>query len=287
MLGPKFLVSQNYYMPGKTAARALVGGNTYFVVLKMEFRASETLCSMYLDSTETHAPDAVQSIPAGQLDTMEITSNFPFAIDEIRITDTFQELFASAPTYRPLLRASDLVVPEGNSGVKEVTMNVSLSSPSDYDIYAEFWTIAKSVNENDYVPIQGRLHFELGETSKEIVLKTLGDEEVEQNESFQVRFANFISAGFQAFDWIDPLVTILDDDIAPVEIRLLAGLDLMQAGQMYLGYDNPIPDDAVFEVSTDLANWAPLNTDENPRIAPQMRCEGTARFFRLTIKKGP
>ncbi len=91
-------------------------------------------------------------------------------------------------------------------------ITVTLSAPSTQTVTVDYTTkdvTAKTVN-GDYIATTGSLTFAPNETSHTIVLETLDDTAVEQNESFRVQLSNPVNATLKATA-ASALITIVDD----------------------------------------------------------------------------
>ncbi len=114
-----------------------------------------------------------------------------------------------------------LAVAEGNSGTTDVTIPIHLSGSSALAVTVDYTTkdgtpsglgIATAA-DNDYIPASGTLTFAPGETTKNIVVKVVGDTKYEADELFKVVISNPVNATLFAPGFADTaLVKILNDD---------------------------------------------------------------------------
>ena len=102
---------------------------------------------------------------------------------------------------------------EGNSGTRNVTLNVSLSNPSIQVVTVDFTTEnGTAIAGSDYVGTSGTLTFPSGTTSMPIHVTINGDTDVEPDETFLVRLSNATNVSFISNSQQN--VTIRDDDSA-------------------------------------------------------------------------
>jgi sugar lactone lactonase YvrE len=102
-------------------------------------------------------------------------------------------------------------VTEGNSGTKNVTLNVSLSNPTVQIVTVDFTTEnGTAIAGSDYVATSGTLTFPSGTTSMPIQVTVNGDTDVEPDETFLVRLSNATNVSFISNSQQN--VTIADDD---------------------------------------------------------------------------
>jgi len=132
----------------------------------------------------------------------------------------------SAPAALPELSVSDASVTEGNDGTKAVSVMITLSATSDKDISVNYTTVdGTAVAGTDYQSATGMLSFAPGESSKQLTLFVLGDQQVEADETFSIELSNSVNAtitdGFGQ-------VTITNDDL--VVGPALPNLSISDAG---------------------------------------------------------
>ena len=137
-------------------------------------------------------PGSFVTIPAGTKCTADITDNDP--VPKLTIKDTKSN--------------------EGNSGTRDVTLTVALSSVSGKKVSVK-WATADDVAtlaNKDYVQASGTLDFAPGEATKSIVVKIVGDTVKEQDEPFKVVLSNPSNATILTGS---AAVTIVNDDEDP------------------------------------------------------------------------
>ena len=118
---------------------------------------------------------------------------------------------------------SAVTVLEGNSGTTDVTLTVSLASPSTLPVTVDFATLSgTAIAGADFGPTSGQLTFDPGVTSLTIVVQVFGETIQEPNEAFSVVLSNPVNT---ALGQATAIVTIRDDDTpAPVPVPPVAGL---------------------------------------------------------------
>jgi hypothetical protein len=102
------------------------------------------------------------------------------------------------------------VVEPASGGLSDGTVSVGLAAPLDHDVTVSYQLVGVSASAgSDFLADSGTLVFPAGSTaSQDIVVTVVGDDVIEPDETFEVRFS---SAGVT----LDPsaaTVTILDDD---------------------------------------------------------------------------
>jgi hypothetical protein len=117
------------------------------------------------------------------------------------------------PPPPPTLAITDASVTEGSSAPGTATFTVILSSPSSYPVSVNFESGDGTASAfSDYLPVNGVLNFEPGQTSKTVSVTILADTEIEGNETFLVRLFGAVGAPIG-----DDLGTgtIVNDDFPP------------------------------------------------------------------------
>ncbi len=110
----------------------------------------------------------------------------------------------------PDLSISSASVAEGNSGVTNITLTVTLSAPSDQVVTVDFATTnGTAFAPGDYSATNGTVLFMPGETNKPVEIAIQGDTVFEEDEIFFVRLFNPVNAVIQT---VQGTVTILNDD---------------------------------------------------------------------------
>ncbi len=116
----------------------------------------------------------------------------------------------------PKLSLSDESVAEGDAGWKNLKLTARLSAPAATDIFANFTSAdgTATLQNQDYSPANGSLHFPVGQTSVAVTVYVKGDTAVEADEHFLVRLAN--PTGGAILGAAEVQVTIKNDDsVAP------------------------------------------------------------------------
>ncbi|MEO6749462.1 MAG: Calx-beta domain-containing protein, partial [Casimicrobiaceae bacterium] len=123
-------------------------------------------------------------------------------------------------------------MPEGNAGTTDALIPVDLSGPSAQTVTVDYTTVdgaqpyGATAADNDYIPATGTLTFAPGETTKNIIVKVVGDTKYEYDEHFQVVISNPVNATIlgQHPGFADTAtVTIVNDDaVAPIAITTTA-----------------------------------------------------------------
>ena len=113
----------------------------------------------------------------------------------------------------PRIQVEMLSVAEGNAGLHDVILNVTLSKPGLLDIGVEYATTNLSARAgSDYTATSGVLSFAAGLTNKIITVQANGDLFFENDEAFGIRLFNATNA---AIATNLTLVTLTNDDAAP------------------------------------------------------------------------
>ncbi|MEN3332223.1 MAG: hypothetical protein V7641_1588 [Blastocatellia bacterium] len=164
------------------------------------------------------------------------TINIPIANDGVTEPDETVQLALAAVTnletlgYPPtatmiiqdsstplVLTASNIDVPEGDSGTKDVVVTVSLSAETGRTVSVDYNTIALSATSGvDFVAASGHLTFAPGVSTQGITVSIIGDTLHELDETFRVTLSNPVNATIG----IISTVRILDDD--PLTISAVA-----------------------------------------------------------------
>ncbi len=117
---------------------------------------------------------------------------------------------ASPPTVR--IHGQVQSVLEGDQGITQVSLTVTLSAPAPNGAFGTYQTVdgAATVADTDYLPAQGVIQIpDNGTQSQPILLQIVGDRRIESNETFQ------LVVDFQqgAQDPPPYTITILNDDV--------------------------------------------------------------------------
>ncbi len=95
----------------------------------------------------------------------------------------------------PSLSIDDVSIEEGNSGTKDLTFTVSLSSPSPRSVSVNYQTANQTAIAGlDYLPISGTLEIPVGATQAPINVPIIGDLLIENNETFVVNLSSPLNA---------------------------------------------------------------------------------------------
>jgi O-acetyl-ADP-ribose deacetylase (regulator of RNase III) len=114
---------------------------------------------------------------------------------------------------QPVIKINNVRQREGNQNFSPFEFSVNLSNSSDETITVDYATIDESAMaaKDDYLPSQGTLTFNPGETSKTIVVNVKGDTKYEENETFRVRLTNPTKASLMVTD-TNGVGTIVNDE---------------------------------------------------------------------------
>ncbi|MEO1431599.1 MAG: Calx-beta domain-containing protein [Cyanobacteria bacterium J06633_8] len=131
------------------------------------------------------------------------------------------------PPTLPLVTISDVSALEGDSGTKDFTFTVNLSTTSTETIALEFSTAdSTAIAGSDYTATSGTLNFNPGETSKTVNVSVIGDTTVESDETFSVNLTNATNAIISDTQAIG---TILNDDGTRVDTELSLLVDISES----------------------------------------------------------
>ncbi len=124
-----------------------------------------------------------------------------------------------------VIRSSDIVVTEGDIGVSDALLTLTLSNPNSRPVSVSYATQDDSAQAgSDYVAATGSVTFAPGETSKNLAIKIVGDTIVEPTERFFVSFSAPVNGGLGT---AQSVITIVDNDkpAVPPSIRLTSPND--------------------------------------------------------------
>ncbi|NET72630.1 MAG: hypothetical protein F6K62_17375, partial [Sphaerospermopsis sp. SIO1G2] len=117
-------------------------------------------------------------------------------------------------TNLPTISVNDISINEGNSGITEATLTISLSAASSDTITVDYSTADQTaIASQDYTTNSGTLTFNPGETSQTITIEILGDTTEETNETFLVNLSNAVNSSIADNQGI---ITIQNDDTTQV-----------------------------------------------------------------------
>ncbi|HEX7878661.1 MAG TPA: Calx-beta domain-containing protein, partial [Candidatus Eisenbacteria bacterium] len=202
----------------------------------------------------------------------------------------------------PSLSIGDVIVTEGNSGTSAAQLTVTLSAASGQPVTVDYSTVnGSAVAPGDYVVGVGTVTFAPGEVARSVPVLVNGDMLSEASETFVVRLASPVMATILD---ADGLVTILDDDAAPVltigDVTVLEGtggatsvtlsVRLSPASGQTVSVDWATADDmatapADYVASGAVLTFAPGDTVKTVTVSivPDINNEPTEDFFvRLT-----
>lgn len=107
--------------------------------------------------------------------------------------------------------------PEGNEGLKTLTMRYQSPFPANIPITGTYQTVdgTATAADNDYIPTAGVFVIDIGQTqSNEISVQIVGDRKIEANESFTIVASNVVGGVAP-----QPLtLTLINDDIPVVTV---------------------------------------------------------------------
>ena len=112
----------------------------------------------------------------------------------------------------PIVLITGGSVEEGDEGIQVLTLPVTLSSASGYEVQVEFLTLSGTAEPGvDYVQSSGTVLFPIGQTVSSVDFEILGDLLPEPDETFGVGFFEPVNATLEE---LEVEATILDDDEA-------------------------------------------------------------------------
>ncbi len=93
---------------------------------------------------------------------------------------------------RPAISVNDLTVAEGDSGPKNVAFTVTLgeAAATDYPVTVSYTTADGTAGPADYEPASGTVTFDVGESTKQVLVEISGDTTPEPAETFHVRLSS-------------------------------------------------------------------------------------------------
>jgi hypothetical protein len=117
----------------------------------------------------------------------------------------------------PTISIAGAQIPEGNSGVTNVSVTITLSDAITQPVRVSFATVPGSSSEGpDYEKASGVIEFAPGEQTKSIELHILGDVFPEDDETFSVVLSDPFNA---TIDTASAMVVIDNDDAGPPKRR--------------------------------------------------------------------
>ncbi|MCA9120705.1 MAG: hypothetical protein H6822_35840 [Planctomycetaceae bacterium] len=113
----------------------------------------------------------------------------------------------------PTLSIGDAQINEGNSGTRQISFPVTLSSTADVDVMVDFETSDVTANAGeDYTATSGTVRIPSGTTHGSIQVIVMGDEKLEPDESFLVTLKHSVGATLSDHQATG---TIRTDDLPP------------------------------------------------------------------------
>lgn len=127
-------------------------------------------------------------------------------------------------------------ITEGNSGKKNLSFVVKLSSPAVTNCSVQVKTVPVTATKNlDYKTVNDTLEFAIGDTAKIVVVKLISDTIVEPNETFKLKLFNPVNLSIGSNT---AKGTIVNDDTAFVSITSLLSEKILLPDKLSL-YPNP------------------------------------------------
>lgn len=139
----------------------------------------------------------------------------------------------------PTLSLSGTSVKEGQSGVTNASLTVSLSAAASQPVSVNYTTVnGTALAGSDYQASSGTLSFAPGQTSQTISIPVIGDTTVEPDENFQVQLSNPQNASLNS-STRSALINLLNDDVVPVS-SYTKGQAVIDLGSQYGKLINPV-----------------------------------------------
>ncbi len=90
------------------------------------------------------------------------------------------------------ISVGDVTVTELNDGLRNAVVSFTLDRPYDRTVRVDFTTVdgTATVDNNDYLPLSGTISFAPGDTLRIRAVKTVGDRDVEPDETLTVELSN-------------------------------------------------------------------------------------------------
>ena len=133
-----------------------------------------------------------------------------------------------APANSPAIAITDAATSETGTEAAELVFTVSLSEASTVEVTVDYRTETGSAGVDDFVSVSGTLVFAPGETSREIIVTVLDDNEEESPETFTLVLTNPRNGVFSGAS--SAVATIFDDESPP----LVTILDAVVVDERYL-----------------------------------------------------
>ena len=176
-------VSYNTADGAATGVSATSADYTPVVNGTLSFALNETSKSIYIDITGDATPE--------DHEVMTVTLSGATPSSDIAVSTTAGSATGTITNDDPHLTVNASItspgaVAEGNSGETDVTFNINLDAASTQVVTVDYTVAAGDTDASDITGAGGTHTFQAGETSKEVIVKVIGDTAFETDESFTV-----------------------------------------------------------------------------------------------------
>ena len=121
------------------------------------------------------------------------------------------------PVIPPILSIDNNSIEEGNDGTTELSFIIKMNTTSDQDVLVRYTTQSASALEgSDFVAKTGNVSIPAGQTTVEIFIEIIGDENLEDDEQFEVVLSNPTNADVSASKGIGVGTINNDDTSTPI-----------------------------------------------------------------------
>ena len=118
------------------------------------------------------------------------------------------------PVVLPIFSINSNTIDEGNDGTSELSFTIKINTVSDQELSVRYATRSATAFEDvDFVTKNGIATIPVGQTETEIFIQIIGDDNLENDEQFEVVLSNAINADISASNGIG-VGTIKNDDAA-------------------------------------------------------------------------
>ena len=224
-------VATVFGVPGAPTITDVVAGANSAAV-SWSAPASDSAITKYTVKATATRPDlTVQTVtktvlgapPATALTIAGLTPNLDYSFT-VSATSAVGTGAASAPA-GPVTPAVGISITsrsltEGNSGTKNFSFTVKLSSKSTTPLTVDVSTADGTAHASDYVPLTTTLTFTPGQTTRNVVVAVSGDTAFELDEVFSVNLTNPSTGIITVAQGVG---TILNDDVGTPAIQVAAG----------------------------------------------------------------